>query len=139
MLGGFRSLTTLTCLSPLRYFHLIRCSLLHATPVRSLLRHIHAAQGLVCPFAKLSSRLTAQFCGAKFCRCSHSLQRMIFAGKSAGRTELRKHSLLNRLSAGTWPSREWAVFISCFLFSTLAHTSRLISGGEVPASRYSLL
>ena len=43
--------------SPLKYFHLLRCSLLHATPVRNLLRHLHAAQGLVCLFAKLSSRL----------------------------------------------------------------------------------
>ena len=64
-------------MSPLKYFHLLRCSLLHATPVRNLLRHLHAAQGLVCPFAKLSSRLTAQLCGDKFCRCCHSLQRMI--------------------------------------------------------------
>ena len=124
-------------MSPLKYFHLLRCSLLHATPVRNLLRHLHAAQGLVCPFAKLSSRLTAQLCGDKFCRCCHSLQRMTFAGKSAGRTELRKHSLFKRLSAGTWPCREWAAFVSCFFFSTLAHTSLLISGGAIPASRYS--
>ena len=124
-------------MSPLKYFHLLRCSLLHATPVRNLLRHLHAAQGLVCPFAKLSSRLTAQLCGDKFCRCCHSLQRMTFAGKSAGRTELRKHSLFKRLSAGTWPCREWAAFISCFFFSTLAHTSLLISGCAIPASRYS--
>ena len=34
------------------------------------------------PFAKLSSRLTAQLCDAKFCRCCHSLQRMTFAGYS---------------------------------------------------------
>ena len=110
-------------MSPLKYFHLLRCFLLHATPVRNLLRHLHAAQGLVCPFAKLSSRSTAQLCGDKFCRCCHSLQRMTFAGKSAGRTELRKHSLFKRLSAGTWPCREWAAFVSCFFFSTLAHTS----------------
>ena len=71
------------------------------TPVRNPFRHVHAAQGLVCPFAKLSSRLTAQLCDAKFCRCCHSLQRMTFAGKSAGRTELRKHPLFKRLSAGT--------------------------------------
>ena len=109
-------------MSPLKYFHLLRCSLLHATPVRYLLRHLHAVQGLVCPFAKLSSRLTAQLCCAKFCRCCRSLQRMTFAGKSAGRTELRKHSLFKRLSAGTWPYREWAAFVSCFFISTLAHT-----------------
>ena len=62
---------------------------------------------------------------------------MTFAGKSAGRTELRKHSLFKRLSAGTWPCREWASFVSCFFFSTLAHTSLLISGGAIPARRYS--
>ena len=102
--------------SPLKYFHLLRCTLLHATPVRNLLRHLHAVQGLVCPFAKLSSRLTAQLCDAKFCRCC---------------TELRC------LSAGTRPCRDWATFVSCFFFSTLAHTSILMSGGEIPASRYS--
>ena len=124
-------------MSPLKYFHLLRCSLLHATTVHNLLRHPHAAQGLVCPFANLSSRLTAQLCGAKFGRCCHSLQWMAFAGKSVRRAEQRKHSLFKRLSAGTWSCREWAAFVSCFFFSTLAHTSLLISGGAIPASRYS--
>ena len=124
-------------MSPLKYFHLLHCSLLHATPVRNLLRHLYAAQGLVYPFAKMSSRLTAQLCCAKFCRCCHPLQRMTFAGKSAGRTELRKHSLFKCLSAGIWPCRGWATFVSCFLFSTLAHTHLLMSGGAIPASRYS--
>ena len=124
-------------MSPLKYFHLLRCSLLHATPVRNLLRYIHAAQGLVCPFAKLLSRLTAQLCGAKLFRGCHSLQRMTFVRKSAGRTELREHCFFKCLSAGTWPCREWAAFISCFFFSTLTHTSLLISGGAIPASRYS--
>ena len=124
-------------MSPLKYFHLLRCSLLHATPVRNLLRHPHADQGLVCPFAKLSSRLSAQLCDVKFCRCYHSLQRMNFAGKSAGRTELRKHSLFKRLSVGTWSCRAWNEFVTCFFFSTLAHTSLLMSGSAIPASRYS--
>ena len=62
---------------------------------------------------------------------------MTFTGKSAGRTELRKHSLFKRLSTGTWPCREWAAFVSCFFFSTLAHTSLLISGGAIHTSRYS--
>ena len=119
-------------MSLLKYFHLLRCSLLHSTPVRNLLRHLHIAHGLVCPFVKLSSRLTAQFC-----RCFLSLQRMTFAGKSAGRTVLRKNSLFKRLSAGTWLCREWSAFVSCFFFSTLAHTSPLMSGGAIPASRYS--
>ena len=62
---------------------------------------------------------------------------MTFAWRSAGRTELRKHSLFKRLSDGTWPCREWAAFVSCFFFSTLAHTYLLMSGGAIPASRYS--
>ena len=62
---------------------------------------------------------------------------MTFAGKLAGRTELRKHSLFKRLSAGTWPCREWAAFVSCFFFSTLVHTSLLMSGGAIPTGRYS--
>ena len=137
MLGGFRSLTTLACCVSVEVLPSLCCFLLHATPVRNLLRHINADQGLVCPFAKLSSRWTAQLCGAKFGRCCHSLQRMTFAGKSAGRTELKKHSLFKRLSVATWPCREWASFVSCFFFSTLAHTSLLISGGAIPTSRYS--
>ena len=121
----------------LKYFHVLRCSLLHATPVRNLLRYSNAAQGLVCPFAKVSSRLTAQLCGAKSFRCYHSLQWMTFAGKSAGRTELRKHSIFKCLSDGTRTCREWDAFVSCFFFSTLAHTSLLILGGAIPASRNS--
>ena len=62
---------------------------------------------------------------------------MTFAGKSAGRTELRKHSHFKRFSAGTWPCREWAAFVSCFFFSILAHASLLISGGAFPPNRYS--
>ena len=122
--------------SPLKYFHLLRCFLLHATPVQNLLRHHHASPVLVCPFAKRSFKLTAQLCGSKFCRYYNSLERMTFAWKSAGRMELRKHYLFKRLSAGTWPCREWTALVSCFFFSTLAHTSLLISGGEILASRY---
>ena len=59
------------------------------------------------------------------------------AGKSAGRTERRKHSLFKRLSSGIWPCREWAAFVSCFFFSTLAHTSLLMSCGAIPAIRHS--
>ena len=36
-----------------------------------------------------------------------------------------------------WSCREWTAFVSCFLFSTQAHTSLLVSGGAIPASRYS--
>ena len=62
---------------------------------------------------------------------------MTFVGKSAGRTELMKHSLFKRLSAGTWPCREWTAFVSCLVFSTLAHTSLLMSGDAISATRYS--
>ena len=123
-------------MSPLKYFHLFRCSLLNDTPVRNLLRHLHAVQGLVYPFAKLSYRLPAKLCDDKFYRCCHSLQRMNFAWNSAGYTELWKHSHFKRFSAGTCPSREWAAFVSCFFFST-PHTSILMSGDAIPASTYS--
>ena len=102
----FQELDHTLVVSPLKYFHRLRCSLLHATQVRNLFRHLHAAQRLVCPFGTLSSRLTAQLCDGKFYRCCHSLQRMTFAGKSAARTGLRKHSLFKRLSAGTRPCRD---------------------------------
>ena len=62
---------------------------------------------------------------------------MTFAGKSAGRTAQRKNYLFKRLSAGTWPCREWDAFVSYFFFSTLAHTCLLMSGGAIPVSKYS--
>ena len=62
---------------------------------------------------------------------------MTSAGKSAGRTDLRKHSLFKRLSAGTWSCREWAALVSCLFFSILAHTSLLMSGRAILASIYS--
>ena len=129
MLGGFRSLTTLACCVSVEI--LPSLTLLHATPVRNLLRHLHAAQRLVCPFAKLSSRLTAQLCDTKFCRCCYSLQQITFTGKSAGRPKLISSSV-----SLLEPGRVGCV---CFLFllSTLVHTSLLISGGTIPASRYS--
>ena len=131
---SFRDCPHSHVVSPLKYLHIFRCSWLYVTPVRILLRHIHDVQALVCPFARLSSRLTAQLCDVKFC---HSLQRMIFAGTSAGRTALKKHFLFKRLSTGIWPCREWAAIVSCFSFSTLAHTSPLMQlGGAIPASRY---
>ena len=85
------------------------------------------------PHGRLAQKnmLTAQLCDTKFCR--------FFSVKSAGRTELRKHSLFKRLPAGTWPCRELAAFVSCFFFSTLAHTSVLMSRGAIPAIRYSSL
>ena len=49
----------------------------------------------------------------------------------------KEASLFKRPSAGTWPCREWAAFVSCFFFSTLAHASLLMSGVAIPASMYS--
>ena len=137
MPGGFRNLVTLACCISVEVLPSLALLLAACYTSANLVRHFHAVQGLVFPFAKLSSRLTAQLCDAKFCRCCQSLYGMTFAGKSAGRTELRKHFLFKRLSSGIWPCREWATFVSCFFFSTLAHTSLLMSGGAIPASRYS--
>ena len=88
-----------TCLhthivSLLKYFHLFRCSLLHVTPLCSLLRHVHTVERLVYDFVRLSSRLAAKLCDVNFC---HSLQQITFSGKSAGRTELMTHSLFKCL------------------------------------------
>ena len=53
--------------------------------------------------------------------------------KFAGSIECRKHFLdFKRLSAGIFPYKEWASFVSCLAFSTLAHTSRLMLGGTIP-------
>ena len=58
-------------------------------------------------------------------------------GKCAGFTECRKQFLdFKRLSAGIIPCREWASFVSCLAFSTLAHTSRLMLGDAIPDKKY---
>ena len=92
--------------SPFKYLHLFRCSMLHVTPVCNMLRHLHAVQGLLCPFPRLSSMLTAQLCDVNLFRHCHSLQRVSFTGKSAGRTKIRKHSLSKSLSEGSWSCRK---------------------------------
>ena len=50
---------------------------------------------------------------------------------------LRKHSLFKRLFAGTWPCREWTALVSCFFLPYFTHASLLMSGGTLPAIRYS--
>ena len=40
------------------------------------------------------------------------------------------------LSAGIFPFRERASFVSCLAFSTLAHISRLMLSGAIPVSQY---
>ena len=41
-----------------------------------------------------------------------------------------------RLSAGIFSCKEWASFVSCLAFSTLAHTSRLMLGSAIPDNKY---
>ena len=55
-------------------------------------------------------------------------------GKFAGFTECRKQFL--DFKAGMCPCKEWASFVSCLTFSTLAHTSRLMLGGAIPDNTY---
>ena len=118
---------------PSKYFHFFRCSLLHVYPVRSLLRHLHVVHGLSCPLARLSSSLTEVRWGVLFVLISHSLHLMTLGGTFAGFTECRKQFLdFKRLSAWIFPYKEWAPFVSCLAYSTLAHTSRLMLGGAIP-------
>ena len=106
-------------------FEVLSSLLLHATPVRNLLRHFHAAQRLVCTVAKLSSRLTAQLFDDKCCRCCHSP-----AANDFCRVVSQSYGAFSLQAPLCW-------FVSCFFFSTLAHTSLLVSGGAIPASHYS--
>ena len=62
---------------------------------------------------------------------------MTLGGKFAGFTECRKQFLdFKHLSAGIFPCKEWASFVSCLSFSTPAHTSRLMLGGAIPDNKY---
>ena len=62
---------------------------------------------------------------------------MTLWGKFAGFTECRNQFLdSKRLSAGIFPCKEWASFVSCLALSNLAHTSRLMLGGAIPDNKY---
>ena len=62
---------------------------------------------------------------------------MTLGGKFARFTECRKQFTdFKRLSAGICPYKEWASFVSCLAFSTLAHTSRLMLGGAILDNKY---
>ena len=62
---------------------------------------------------------------------------MALGGKFAGLTECRKQFLdFKLLSVVIFPYKEWASFVSCLSFSTLAHTSRLMLGGVIPDYKY---
>ena len=61
---------------------------------------------------------------------------MTLGGKFAGFTECRKQFLYFKcLSAGIFPCKEWASFVACLAFFTLAHTSRLMLGGVIPDNK----
>ena len=51
--------------SPLKYPHFFLCSLLQVYPVLSLFRHLQLSQGLSCPVARSSYKLTKPACA--FC------------------------------------------------------------------------
>ena len=75
--------------------------------------------------------------GVLFAPLSHSLILMTLGGEFAGFTECRKQFLdFKSISAGIFPYREWASFVSYLAFSTLAHKSRLMLGGAIPDSKY---
>ena len=58
---------------------------------------------------------------------------MTLGRKFVGFTECRKQFLdFKRLSAGIFPCKEWASFVSCLAFSTLAHAY----GGAIPDNKY---
>ena len=62
---------------------------------------------------------------------------MSLGGKFAGFTECRRQFLdFKGLSAGIFQCKEWAWFVYCLAFSTLAHTSRLMLGGAIPDNKY---
>ena len=62
---------------------------------------------------------------------------MTLGRKFAGFTECTQQFLdFKRLSAGIFPCKECASFVSCLSFSTLAHTSRLMLGGAIPDNKY---
>ena len=60
-----------------------------------------------------------------------------FREKFADFTECRKQFLdFMRLSAGIWPCKEWASFVSCLDFSTLALTTHLMLGDAIPDNKF---
>ena len=62
---------------------------------------------------------------------------MTSGGKFTGFTECGKQFVdFKRLSAGIYSCKEWASFVSCLAFSTLAQTSRLMLGGAIQDNKY---
>ena len=93
--------------SPLKYPHFFLCSLLQVYPVLMLFRHLQLRQGLSCPVARSSYRLTKLVCAFSSSLLFHSLTRTTLAGKWIGCTLVRKLLLdFRRLLAGVCPNRE---------------------------------
>ena len=124
--------------SPLKYFHLFRCSFLHKKTVPNLLRHLHAVYGLVYPFAKLLSRLTTQLCG-----WYQDLPVLLFTAvddfcREVSRSYGAKEAFSLQASL-CWNLAVLRLGCVCFLF-LLFHSSTYISSdlcGAIPASGYS--
>ena len=64
---------------PSKYCHFFVC-LLHVYPVLSLLRHLQVPQGLLCPVARSSNRLTIPMCTLWSNLFFHLLHQPVFAG-----------------------------------------------------------
>ena len=108
--------------SPLKYPHFFLCSLLQVYPVLSLFRHLQLSQGLSCPVARSSYRLTKPACAFSFSILLYSLTRTTFAGKWTGWTLVRKLLLdFRRLLAGVCPNRDWVSLSLPVWFFPLLH------------------
>ena len=87
----------------------------------------------ILPLADKLSAIQDYTTTTMFVLLTYWLHFMTLGGKFAGFTQCMKLFLdFKRLSAGIFPYREWASFVSCLAFSTLAHTSRLILCGAIP-------
>ena len=92
---------------------------LQVYPILSLFRHLQLSQGISCPVARSSYRLTKPAC-AFSSLLFHSLTQTTFTGKWTGWTLVRKLLLdFRRLLAGVCPNREWVSFSTCLVFPLL--------------------
>ena len=82
-------------------------------------------------------RLTLTLWGVVCNLISHALHSMTLGYNSACFTLCKKQFLdFSLLSAGRYPYKEWASLVSCLVFSILADTSLLMSGGTILARKY---
>ena len=108
--------------------------LLLVNTVHRRFRHLHVVHGLSYPLSRRLLRLPITLFGGVCNLLSHSLHSMILGDNSV----LCKKQFLDfiLLSAGCFPYKEWTSFVSCLVFSILAHTSLRMSGGAIQASKY---